>query len=275
MGKLPFPTKDLFSNQSPQYRQKELDKFVSQLQQVFQSLSMVAQVAFFELLEVPQHDFHRDSIDPTEPTQLDDTAQDDGIEKRVSKQSISSTTTTEIDDDNQHETLSDASPSEHHHTDLLSPVASSRSASSRHASPSMSPRHDSSSKAKPVDLTPTFAGDEGSSAAEAVDIQVSDNVHGGESHLDKATDVARSAVDELSEAKVLDVAVESTGFETQPQCENTSLLFQAVEAYSTVVSERSPRAWETAGSRKRPVSAHQCRYLITRTMRVLYPSLFI
>ncbi|RHY20274.1 hypothetical protein DYB36_010902, partial [Aphanomyces astaci] len=139
VGKLPFPNKDLFSNQSPNHRQKELDKFVSQLLPLFQSLSMAAQIAFFELMEVPKHEFHATLVDTKDTSQPQTTV--NVPEKRVSKQSISSTTTTELDDDNQRESLSDLS--EQHIVEPLSPVASSRSAAS--------PRHDPS-EAETVDI---------------------------------------------------------------------------------------------------------------------------
>ncbi|RHY21954.1 hypothetical protein DYB25_006572 [Aphanomyces astaci] len=202
VGKLPFPNKDLFSNQSPNHRQKELNKFVSQLLPLFQSLSMAAQIAFFELMEVPKHEFHATLVDTKDTSQPQTTV--DVPEKRVSKQSISSTTTTELDDDNQRESLSDLS--EQHIVEPLSPVASSRSAAS--------PRHDPSE-------------------AETVDIPNNSN---------ELLQVAVHHVDAVSERIFHDVQGDpSTEDDVSSSTNDTEVLTETAEASGSIASmERKP-----------------------------------
>ncbi|ETV84685.1 hypothetical protein H257_03815 [Aphanomyces astaci] len=255
VGKLPFPNKDLFSNQSPNHRQKELNKFVSQLLPLFQSLSMAAQIAFFELMEVPKHEFHATLVDTKDTSQPQTTV--DVPEKRVSKQSISSTTTTELDDDNQRESLSDLSVQ--HIVEPLSPVASSRSAAS--------PRHDPS-EAETVDI-PNNSNELLQVAVHHVDA-VSERIHDVQGDPSTEDDVSSSTND----TEVLTETVEASGSIASVEPPTRSLLFLAVETIPSTTPERSLHAWE-ASSQGKKAAVHLCRYIIARTFRVLYPSLFM
>ncbi|RLO12705.1 hypothetical protein DYB28_014457, partial [Aphanomyces astaci] len=202
---------------------------------------MAAQIAFFELMEVPKHEFHATLVDTKDTSQPQTTV--DVPEKRVSKQSISSTTTTELDDDNQRESLSDLS--EQHIVEPLSPVASSRSAAS--------PRHDPS-EAETVDIP------NNSNELLQVDIHhvdaVSERIHDVQGDPSAEGDVSSSTND----TEILTETAEASGSIMERKPDPPSI-FPDVDVRSLRLAE--VRSWVCPSVKSPPLSTTEPQVLAT------------
>ncbi|KAF0687237.1 Aste57867_20999 [Aphanomyces stellatus] len=255
---LPFPTKDLFSNQSPDHRQKELDKFVTQLHAAYEALSTASQVAFLELLQVEQHPSPRAAAVEETPEELPAIEEKEmPQEKRSSKQSISSTTTTELDEDNQRDSITD-SHLDDHHDEPLSPV---RDEPADEFSPEevVAPVVE---EPKPIDVAePVVEATKKSEPPVDAIITETSKPSTHEKERVEAT-VSTTAETTCVAADVVEVAPAVA----------TPVWISKVESYQAP-SGVHHHVWTKASVQ---ATGHfQCRVIVCKTFRALYPSLFV
>ncbi|CAK4084067.1 unnamed protein product [Aphanomyces euteiches] len=349
MGKFPFPSKDLFANHSPEHRVEELDKFVVHLLDAYELLTPASQALFLELLEVAEH-----NVQEEERPENQADSKDDIPEKRVSKQSVSSSTTTELDEDNQRDSISESQLDDLHH-EPLSPVqdgssddspadfnerteglheevtptdvpqqsepqneveeeaeapvsALVESTESSHAAVSARTVATVQEEPKQVEVAPEplrsddaiQVSKESSSPPDATSDSIStpipaeasvkadiiasttstttsvkaDIITSTAPTTTQVNEVVSTVIDQVVDAKQSAAAPEESPASPKVQDNGPSVLFTTIEKYASKPEQSHPHhVWSLPNASK--AHRYQCRHVVVKTIRVLYPSLFL
>ncbi|KAG9413880.1 hypothetical protein AC1031_013087 [Aphanomyces cochlioides] len=333
MGKFPFPSKDLFANHSPEHRVEELDKFVVQLLDAYELLTPASQALFLELLEVAER-----NVQEEERPENQADSKDDIPEKRVSKQSVSSSTTTELDEDNQRDSISESQLDDLHH-EPLSPVQDGSSddspadfnerteglheevtptdvpqqsepqndveeeavaplsalvESTESSHPAVSAQTDATVQEEPklievaqeplrsddaiqVSKESSSPPDASASTSNPIPAEASvkaDIIASTTPTTTQVKEVVSTVIDQVVDAKQSAVAPDDSPASPKVQDNGPSVLFTTVEQYASKPEQSFPHhVWSLPNASK--AHRYQCRNVVVKTIRVLYPSLFL